>query len=130
MSITVTTSNQRTGTQMELRKATRYPVSAPVFYWWEHSDGTLQEAQGITHDICDRGVFILTREIPPLGKCVELDVHLPAADETSRAAVLHGEGTVVRTSARGAKESGFAAAVMFRTESSDAAKVPCSRRVQ
>ena len=39
--------------------------------------GTLQEAQGITHDICDRGIFILAKELPPVGKCVELDVHLP-----------------------------------------------------
>jgi len=115
---------------MELRKSTRYPVSAPVFYWWERSDGTLQEAQGITRDICYLGVFILTNEMPPVGKCVELDVHLPAVDETARAAVLHGEGTVVRTSGRGAMESGFAAAVVFQTETSDPAAVLRSRRVQ
>ena len=115
---------------MELRKATRYPVSAPVFYSWEGSDGALQEAQGITHDICDRGVFILAKELPPVGKCVELDVHLPAVAETARAAVLHGEGTVVRTSGRGAKESGFAAAVVFQTESSETSAVLRTRRIQ
>jgi len=130
LSITITPTNQRTGARMELRKATRYPVSAPVFYWWERSDGTLQEAQGITHDICDRGVFVLAKDVPPVGKCVELDVHLPAVAETARAALLHGEGTVVRTSGRGAKESGFAAAVVFQTESSDPATVLGSRRVQ
>ena len=115
---------------MELRRATRYPVSAPVSYSWESSDGTLREAQGITHDICDRGVFILARDVPPLGKCVELDVHLPAVAETGRAVVLHGEGTVVRTIPRGAKQSGFAAAVVFRTESSEAGAVLGSRRIQ
>ncbi len=130
MPATVTTTKQRMGATMELRKATRYLVSAPAFYWWERADGTLQEAQGITLDICDRGVFILAKEVPPVGKCVELDVHLPAVTGTARAAQLHGEGTVVRISGRGAKESGFAAAVVFRAESSDAATVLGSRRVQ
>ena len=115
---------------MELRKATRYPVNAPALYSWEGADGTLQESQGITLDICDRGVFILTKEVPPVGKCVELDVRLPAVAGTARAALLHGEGTVVRTSGRGAKESGFAAAVVFQTETSDAATVLGSRRIQ
>jgi len=130
LSITITTTKQRMGAQMELRKATRYSVSAPAFYWWERADGTLQEAQGITLDICDRGVFILAKEVPPVGKCVELDVHLPAVTGTARAALLHGEGTVVRISGREAKESGFAAAVVFQTESSDAATVLGSRKVQ
>jgi hypothetical protein len=115
---------------MELRKATRYLVSAPAFYWRERADGTLQEAQGITRNICDRGVFILAKALPPVGKCVELDVHLPAVTGTARAAQLHGEGTVVRTSGLGGNESGFAAAVVFRTESSEAATVLGSRRVQ
>jgi hypothetical protein len=115
---------------MELRKATRYPVSAPAFYWWERADGTLQEAQGITLDICDRGVFVLAKEVPPVGKCVELDVHLPAVTGTARAAKLHGEGTVVRPSGRGTEVSGFAAAVIFRTESSGTAPVLGPERIQ
>jgi len=127
---TIPTTKQRIGAQMELRKATRYPVNAPALYSWEGADGTLQESQGITLDICDRGVFILAKEVPPVGKCVELDVRLPAVAGTARAALLHGEGTVVRTSGRGTKESGFAAAVVFQTESSDAATVLGSRRVQ
>lgn len=130
MPITITTAKQRTGAQMELRKSTRYLVSAPTFYWWERADGTLQGAQGITRDISDRGVFILANELPPVGKCVELDVYLPAVPGTARAAQLHGEGTVVRVNGGGATESGFAAEVVFRAESSDAGKVLGSRRVQ
>lgn len=115
---------------MELRKATRYRVSAPAFYWWQRADGTLQEAQGISRDISDRGVFILAKDLPPPGVHVELDVHLPAVTETSRSAQLHGEGTVVRTSGRSAEESGFAAAVVFHTESSDGAPVLGPGRIQ
>lgn len=58
-----------------------------------------------------------------MGVHVELDVHLPAIIGTARAAQLHGEGTVLRTSALGAVESGFAATVVFHTESSDTAAI-------
>ena len=115
---------------MELRKATRYRVSTPAFYWWQRADRTLQEAQGISHDISDRGVFILAKEVPPPGAHVELDVHLPAVAGTSRSARLHGEGTVVRISGPGDKGSGFATAVVFHTESSDGASVLGPERIQ
>jgi len=115
---------------MELRRATRYRLNAPAFYWWESADGTLQEAQGITRDISDRGVFILAKQLPPAGARVEVDVHLPAVSTAARSAQLHGEGTVLRTCEAAAKEAGFAAAVVFHAESCDAAAVLGSRRVQ
>ena len=115
---------------MELRKATRYRLHAPAFYCWESADGTLQEAQGITRDISDRGVFILAKQLPPVGVRVEVDVYLPAVSAAARSAQLHGEGAVLRTSEAQAKESGFAAAVVFHAESSDAATVLGSRKVQ
>jgi len=90
----------------------------------------LQEAQGITRDISDRSVFILAKQLPPAGARVEVDVHLPAVSTAARSAQLLGEGTVLRTCEGEAKESGFAAAVLFHAESSDAATVLGSRRVQ
>ena len=89
----------------------------------------MQEAHGITHDISDRGVFVLAKELPPVGKCVELDIHLPTFGGSARAAQLHGEGTVVRTTARGATESGFAASVLFQTGSPDPASDFDSRTI-
>jgi hypothetical protein len=118
------------GAPMELRKATRYRLNAPVFYWWESADGTLQEAQGITRDISDRGVFVVAKQLPPAGVRVEVDVHLPAVSRAARSAQLHGEGAVLRICEPEAKESGFAAAVVFHAESSDAATVLGSRKVQ
>ena len=115
---------------MELRKATRHRVSAPALYWWQGADGKLQEAQGISRDISDRGVFVLATDLPPPGVHVELQVHLPAVTGTSRSAQLYGEGTVVRTSGRGAGESGFAAAAVFHTGSSDDAPVFGPGRIQ
>jgi hypothetical protein len=118
------------GSPMELRKATRYRLSAPAFYWWESADGTLQEAQGMTRDISDRGVFIVARQLPPPGVRVEIDVHLPSVSSAARSAQLHGEGTVLRSSEAEAGQSGFGAAVVFHAESSDAAAVLGSRKVQ
>src|ERR1035437_6663374 len=104
------------GMHMELRKARRYCLSAPAVYYWRGADGTLQEAQGTTRDISDRGAFILAKELPPVGKHVELQVHLSAVSGSDRTVQLLGEGTVVRTSGQEAEVSGFAAAVLFHTE--------------
>ena len=112
-------------THIERRKARRYFLSACAFYCWERTDGTLQEAQGITRDISDRGIFILAKELPPVGKYVELDVHLP--EVTGK---LHGEGIVVWTSGRDAEVTGFGASVLFRTESSDIATALGPERIQ
>jgi len=118
------------GAPIELRKATRYRLSAPAFYWWENADGTLQEAQGITRDISDRSVFIVAKQLPPAGVRVEVDVHLPAVGATARSAQLHGEGVVLRACGGEAGEPGFAATVVFHAESSDAASVLGSGKVQ
>jgi hypothetical protein len=104
---------------MELRKATRYRVSAPALFWWRGADGTLQQAQGISRDISDRGVFVLAKDLPPPGVHVELQVHLPAVAGTSGSAQFTGEGPVVRTSGPASGESGFAAAAVFHAGSSD-----------
>lgn len=115
---------------MELRKATRYRLQVPAFYWWESADGTLQEAQGVTRDISDRGVFIVTKQLPPAGVRVEINVHLPSVNSAARSAQLHGEGTVLRAAEAEAGESGFAAAAVFHAESSDGAAVLGARKVQ
>jgi len=115
---------------MELRKATRYRLHAPAFYWWESADGTLQEAQGVTRDISDRGVFIVAKQLPPAGVRVEINVHLPSVSSAARSAQLHGEGAVLRSAEAEAGKSGFAAALVFHAGSSDAAAVLGPEKVQ
>jgi len=118
------------GAPLEQRKATRYRLNAPAFYWWESADGTLLEAQGMTRDISDRGVFIVGRQLPPAGVRVEINVHLPSVSSAARSAQLHGEGAVLRASEAEAGQSGFAAALVFHAESSDAAVALGARKVQ
>ena len=103
---------------MDLRKAKRYPLSAPASFWWERADGILQEGRGTTLDISSLGVFILATLSPPAGVHLEVEVSLRAASGAPKSVQLHGEGKVVRTGRKGS-EPGFAAAVVFQTESSD-----------
>jgi len=102
---------------MDLRRAKRYPLSAPVSFWWERADGILQEGRGTTLNISGLGVFIVATLSPPAGMHVEVEVSLPAAIGAPKAIQLHGEGRVVHVGRRGS-ESGFAAAVLFQAQSS------------
>ena len=103
---------------MDLRKAKRYSLSAPVSFWWERADRTLQEGQGTTLDISSQGVFIVAALVPPVGVHLEIEVYLPSRGGTAKSMQLHGDGKVVRAGRKG-PESGFAAAVMFQTESAN-----------
>ena len=102
---------------MDLRKAKRYPLSAPVSFWWERADGILQEGRGTTLDISSLGVFILATPSPPAGVHVEVEVSLRAASGAPKSVQLHGEGKVVRAGRKG-QEPGFAAEVVFQAQSS------------
>ena len=102
---------------MDLRKAKRYSLGAPVAFWWERADGVLQEGRGTTLDISSLGVFIVATLSPPTGVHLEVEVSLRAASGAPKSVQLHGEGKVVRAGRKGS-EAGFAAAVLFQTESS------------
>ncbi len=104
------------GAQMDMRKAKRYPLSAPVSFWWERADRTLQEGEGTTLDISILGVFVVTTLVPPAGVHLEVEVYLPSSSGAPKTVQLHGEGKVMRAG-RKASESGFAAQVLFQTES-------------
>ena len=108
---------------MELRKSRRYCLSAPAFYCWERADGILHEAQGTIRDISSRGVFVIAEALPPPGAHLELNVYLPSLSGTPRSVQLTGEGTVLRVGRAGVGQAGFAAEVLFHTESSDSGTV-------
>jgi hypothetical protein len=103
---------------MDLRKTKRYPLSAPVCFCWEGAGGILQEGEGTTRDISVRGVFVVTKSPPPPGVLLELDVYPPSPNGVPKSMRLHGEGKVIRVSARQGPESGFAVEAMFQTENS------------
>ena len=105
---------------MERRKSRRYCLRARAFCWWKHADGEAKVTPCSTRDISYRGAFIVSEFLlPSPGAHIEVDVYLPPVGPAARSVQLHGEGTVLRVSPAGTDQPGFAAEVLFHTESSD-----------
>ncbi len=108
-------------TDLELRHAKRYPLAAPVTFWWPILQGWFQAGLGTTRDISSDGVMITARECPPVGEHIHLTVLLPRREESGHEAKLHGEGVVVRVQSYESMPlseptSGFAASAQFYLE--------------
>ncbi len=114
---------------MELRKSRRYRLSAPAFFCWESSSGTLQDGKGQTHDISVTGAFVTTETAPPWGARLELIVYLPSLQGTGNAVQLRSEGRVTRV-VQESDPKGFAAEVIFQSETSDEPTILNSNKSQ
>jgi hypothetical protein len=106
---------------LELRKSRRYPLVAPVAFWWPTSQGWFRAGLGTTRDICSDGVMVTARECPPVGVHIHLTVSFPRREGSGHAVKLHGEGVVVRVQSYESmplseRTSGFAASVQFNPE--------------
>lgn len=104
-----------------LRQENRYQLTAPVSYWWSCSKGQIREGSGVTRNISQAGVLVVTNECPPAGTPIQIAVFLPRLQGEGHGMKLHGEGTVLRvedaeaSAAKKGAES-FAAAVRFYPE--------------
>jgi hypothetical protein len=108
-------------TDLQLRQANRYRLSAPVSFWWYPPEGSVKSSEGVTQDISHAGVLVMAHECPPAGVQIQLTVLLPGLRDKSKGMKLHGEGVVVRleNSKDGSDSSGslgFAASVQFYPE--------------
>ncbi len=103
---------------LELRHARRYPLAAPVAFWWPTSQGWVRAGLGTTRDISSDGVMVTARECPPVGARIQLTVLFPRREASGHAVKLHGEGVVVRVQSYESmplseQASGFAASVQL-----------------
>ena len=103
---------------VELRRAGRYQISAPVFFYWAPQTGPAQSGQGTTRDINGHGVYVETDELPTVGALVQMDVLLPTMAFSGPGMHLTGDGLVLRVESRGSNGAsppggGFAASVQF-----------------
>jgi hypothetical protein len=101
-----------------LRKANRYPVSAPVVFCWAPPDGPFQSGRGITRDINGHGIYVHTNELPSVGALIQMDVALPKLALSRPTMHLAGEGVVLRVeptdlAAADSAKGGFAASALF-----------------
>ncbi len=84
----------------ERRRSTRYPVSASVLVTWRDPNGQRAAAQGVTRDICLKGMFVATDTCPPISSIVRCEVLLPplqGSEAPGTRFVLQTVGRVVRT---------------------------------
>jgi hypothetical protein len=70
------------------------------------------------------GAYINTRESPPVGALVQMDIMLPNLVDCGPGVHLTGEGVVLRVETHDAKiagaiQSGFAVSILFYVESSE-----------
>lgn len=106
---------------VELRKANRYKLGAPVFYVWAEKKESEQYAQGITRDISTSGVYVQTDTLPQIGARILFDILLPKLVDPGNGMHLTGDGVVLRVDPQDAEgiiptQSGFAASMQFYPE--------------
>jgi hypothetical protein len=96
-----------------------------VLFSWAPDGGLPHSGQGVTRDINTSGVYVFAKIAPQVGSRVQVDVLLPNFTDGSSGMHLYGEGAVLRVerfdgNGNGARGTGFAAAVQFFPEASDA----------
>ena len=109
-----------------MQRAKRFECAAPVAFWWPLAQEAVQSGMGVTQNIGNSGVLIVTDECPPTGVHIQMTVYLPQIEGSGYAMKLHGEGIVVRveseTSDSNERPTGFAASVQFYPEPLDASE--------
>ena len=61
---------------LERRRAVRYELQVPVAFFWENAEGGKFQAEGVTRDISDVGVYVLSERCPPMKSKVRVEVML------------------------------------------------------
>ena len=105
---------------IELRKAKRYRLSAPVLFVWPPQNGKPHSGQGVTRDINTSGIYVLTDAMPPIGARLQMEIVLPKLVDTSPGMHLQGEGVVLRCEYGDDSRRGFAASAQFYPDAADA----------
>ena len=95
---------------MDRRHHTRFDLQATARFFWRDAAGIRFEGKGLTRDISETGVFVLTPHLPPSGTPVRLEVR--AVSVSGSDLLMQSKGHVVRVegSAQPADGFGFAAA--------------------
>lgn len=95
---------------MNLRKAVRYGLYAPVKFSWKGPYRSRLWGEGMSRDVSVAGAFILTPTCPPVGTALQLEISLPPLHGPTPTVRLKGKARVLRIerAAEGEAQSGFA----------------------
>src|SRR5215469_14975770 len=78
------------------RRGQRYIIDSKVWFNWQTTDGRWLEGEGITRDISEDGLFVLTDTIPTVGAPILVVVEMPALKMLPRPITYRGSGKIVR----------------------------------
>jgi hypothetical protein len=92
------------------RKSMRYPVKAPVSFWWKDENGNQCQGEGTSRDVSETGTFVFAPGCPPVGADIALRIFLVALPgATTRIVRMEVDGRVLRVEqATAAGRCGFA----------------------
>ena len=76
------------------RSAVRYKLHLPVIFYW--NDGLDHTAGGFTSNVALDGALILSRQCPPIGSDVRIEVLIPSPDGSGEELLIECTGTVTR----------------------------------
>jgi PilZ domain len=93
---------------MDRRQNQRFDLKAPVTYFWAEAENNQGTGHGITRDVSQSGLFVLTDSLPPVGTAIELELSFHLRDKSLQ---MRANGSVVRveTKAGAGRAHGFAA---------------------
>jgi hypothetical protein len=97
------------------RKTIRFPLQAPVVFWWTDENGNHQQGEGRSRDISESGTFVLAAACPPLGAGVGLRISLEAVPDTTETLPIELDGHVLRVEHSDAANENTGFAVLRKT---------------
>ncbi len=93
---------------MDRRARKRFDLSAPVTYTWENSQAIPHSGAGVTRDVSEGGVFVLTDSLPPVGTTIQFEVSFSFRDDSQ--VRMKAQAKVLRVlPTKDKMQSGFAA---------------------
>jgi len=111
------------------RRGQRYIIASKVWFNWQTKDGCWLEGAGITRDISEDGLFVLTDTLPTVGALIVVVVEMPALKMLPGPITYRGSGKVVRIEPEVGEPCGFAAAVTFDDQDSYCSSDVLSRAI-
>lgn len=97
------------------RKTIRFPLQAPVVFWWRDENGNHQQGEGYSRDISESGAFVHGVSCPPLGASVGIKISLEAAAGATEMVPIEFHGHVLRVEEASAANENRGFAVLRRT---------------
>ena len=78
------------------RTTIRYPLEAPVVFWWRNENGVSKQEQGWGRDASDRGAFVVSAVCPPVGTAIGLRISMEGFPDEAAALRIDVKGRVLR----------------------------------